>query len=84
MLYRLIAQKQQGDWNQLAFIIAVLAFTIVAEILSVQLAVGIGIEEYKMSASPGDQDLYSLVPLQLNLYTIKGASCYPTEDLWQS
>lgn len=59
-LYRLIAMEREGALNRLSFILACLGFTIVAEMLSIQLAVGIGLEEFK-SAANADPDFWRSV-----------------------
>lgn len=42
-LYRLVAIEQEGVLNRLSFIFPCLGFTIVAQMLSIQLALGFGI-----------------------------------------
>ena len=50
-LYRLIASEIDSALNQVSFIMAALAFVIVAQMISVQLAVNVGSEEILRSAS---------------------------------
>lgn len=59
-LYRLIAQEREGTLNRLSFILACLGFTVVAEMLSIQLALGFGFEELR-SAPGADPEFWRSV-----------------------
>lgn len=60
-LCRLIGAAKESAFNQLAFVFACLAFTTVAAMISIQLAVRMGIAEYIASASAGDVTLYDTI-----------------------
>ncbi len=62
-LYRYISAERQTAANQLAFVFAGLAFTVVACMISVQLAVNMGMEEAirEAGASSGQQELLSTI-----------------------
>jgi len=53
-LYRVIAAERDGPWNQLAFVFACLAFATVAAMISVQLAVRLGMAEVVATAPSSD------------------------------
>jgi hypothetical protein len=60
VLYCLIAAEQQGTANRISFILAVIAFAIVAEMITVQLAVRLGVEEYLLKET-ADRNLLGTV-----------------------
>lgn len=60
-LCRLIGATRESASNQLAFVFAALAFTTVAGMISVQMAVRMGISEYAGAAPPADRALYETI-----------------------
>jgi hypothetical protein len=56
-LYRFIGTENQSAANQLAFLFGCLAFTLVAGMISIQLAVRIGIGEYMATSPAGQSEL---------------------------
>ncbi|MBS1517345.1 MAG: hypothetical protein JSS91_04590 [Bacteroidetes bacterium] len=59
-IYSFLSYEKQSAANRIAFLFAVLGFTLVACMISVQLAVRWGIEE-NISASPESKQLYSVI-----------------------
>lgn len=73
-LYSFIATEREGSANRIGFVLAVAAFSMVAMMISVQLAVKIGMAEYRVSATadeiavaPFMTDAIRLVDLGLDL-----------------
>ena len=66
-LYRLVATERQGPLNRLACIMAIVGFAIVACMLSVQLAVKIGVEEYLIGAAAGEEHNWRIMLRALRL-----------------
>jgi hypothetical protein len=60
-LFRLIGASKESVSNHLAFVFACLAFATVASMISVQLAVRIGIAEYAGAGAPADAGLYATI-----------------------
>ena len=65
-LYQYIAYKHQSMANQLAFVFAVLGFTIVACMISVQLAVNFGLTE-QMAVAPDNEEFLGTLRRPLRL-----------------
>lgn len=66
-LYRFLALESQYASNQLALVFGCLAFTLVAAMLSIQLAVNMGIEEYAAKASQSQQELFGVIRRSIRL-----------------
>jgi hypothetical protein len=66
-LYRFIALDNQSAANQLAFVFACLAFALVAAMMSAQLAVKIGIEEYIARSTGNEQEFLSMMRQSIRL-----------------
>lgn len=66
-LFRFIGLHGQSTSNQLAFIFACLAFALVAVMMSSQLAVKAGIQEYIESSSTSQQELLQLMRRSIRL-----------------
>jgi hypothetical protein len=66
-LYRYYALERKSVMNELAFLFASLAFTILACMMSIQLAVGIGMEEYMAKSSYTDQQSLKVVERSVRL-----------------
>lgn len=65
-LYKFIAFVDQNVFNQLAFLMACLAFTILSIMISSQLAVKFGVEEY-IAASKSDEEILFVIRKALRL-----------------
>jgi hypothetical protein len=65
--YRYYALERKSVMNELAFLFASLAFTMVACMMSIQLAVGIGVEEYMAKSSYADQQVLKVVKRSVRL-----------------
>ncbi len=65
-LYRYVAISRQGPANQLAFLFAGLAFAMVAIMISVQLGVRAGIEQY-IAEKPGSEEMLRLIRQSVRL-----------------
>lgn len=59
-VYRLLDRESPGFWNTLALVNGCIAFALVAGMLSIQLAVGAGIEEYAAKPDADGQLLASI------------------------
>lgn len=66
-LYRVIASNGDGMMNQLALLFAIVGFAMVAMMISVQLAVRMGIAEYMGSTIPGEENLHGIIRQALRL-----------------
>ena len=66
-LYRFIEIEKQSATNQLAFVFACLAFTLVAGMMSIQLGVRIGMQEYIAKAAKDQQELLEMVRRSVRL-----------------
>jgi hypothetical protein len=66
-LFRFIGLDKQSATNQLAFVFACLAFVLVAAMMSSQLAVKAGIQEYIESSPTSDQELLKLIRRSIRL-----------------
>jgi hypothetical protein len=68
-LYRYIALTRQSPANQLAFVFAALAFTMVAAMISIQLGIQAGMERL-IAESPGQGDTLTLIKRSTRLVDI--------------
>ncbi len=66
-LFRFIGRENQSASNHLALLFGSLAFTLVAAMISMQLAVKIGIDEYMAKAPQDQQELLGLMKRSLRL-----------------
>ena len=66
-LFRFIELTKASVANQFAFVFACLAFTLVAAMMSIQLGVKIGIEEYIAKSSKSQQELLELIRRSMRL-----------------
>ena len=66
-LYRVIASNGDGMMNQLALLFAIVGFAMVAMMISVQLAVRMGIAEYMGGTIPGEENLHGIIRQALRL-----------------
>lgn len=66
-LYRLIGERKQAAANHLAFVFTCLGFTLVAGMLSIQLSVGVGIEEFAAKSATGQREALDLIRRSLRL-----------------
>lgn len=66
-LYRFLELDHAGISNQLALLFGSLAFTLVAAMISVQLAVNMGIDEYLVKYSKDQQPLLDMVRRSIRL-----------------
>ena len=60
-LYHYVATYSQSAFNQLSFIMACIGFGMLAMMMSIQLAVGIGMEDYISTSSISNPDLLHLM-----------------------
>lgn len=66
-LFRLLEAERESAANRLAFLFACLAFATLAAMISVQMAVRMGIAEEAAAAPPGDKGLYDPLLAALRL-----------------
>jgi hypothetical protein len=66
-LFRFIELTNPCATNQLAFVFACLAFTLVAGMMSIQLGVRIGLDEYITKSSQNQQELLELIRRSVRL-----------------
>lgn len=60
-LYRVIASERDGVMNRLAFIFACIGFALVACMISVQLAVKVGVSQFMADSIPGDENVFGVI-----------------------
>lgn len=66
-LYRYIAIYKQSAYNQLALLMACLAFAMVAMMISIQLSVRFGINEYISNSSNSEQEILRVMQNSIRL-----------------
>ena len=66
-LYRYIAIHKQSAYNQLALLMACLAFAMVAMMISIQLSVRFGINEYISNSSNSEQEMLRVMQNSIRL-----------------
>lgn len=66
-LYRYIALESQSGFNQLAFVMACMAFGMVSMMISIQLAVQYGLEEYNIASSKDEMEMFETLRKSIRL-----------------